>query len=232
MNAVPSQMPAPTYVAAGTDITLSWNEPLPLPGEILRYDVISTSIDGNITTIYSGLNTTIIVLLYNSTVDLRVRAVTTVGAGPFSDIATQQQFGSFSNTRALSKPEFYASITVGGLALIVAVALVIHFTRRESERAEEFTKPTADVWEYDPNKLVFGRKLGEGNFGVVFAATAMDICTDMPGVISVAVKKLSGKATDQEKLDFVAEADLMKMVSRPWHPNVCRFPSQGVFDLI
>lgn len=79
--------------------------------------------------------------------------------------------------------------------------------------------PPVDEWEFDRTGLRYTGDLGEGNFGVVHSAVALNI-RGMPGSTEVAVKKCSSDELDSDqKRRFVAEAQAMKRFD---HPNVLR----------
>jgi hypothetical protein len=112
------------------------------------------------------------------------------------------------------------------LFLVVLVVVFAAKYRKHKQLALSgavFVKPKADMWEFDPNSLQIGRKLGQGNFGVVFSGTANNVQPDLPGQTSVAVKMVHEDADAETKRDLLAEANLMKRFSKPWHANVCCF---------
>lgn len=114
---------------------------------------------------------------------------------------------------------------MGGVALLVIVCIFAIIQVRQKRLAAlyeaKFMKPAPDQWEYDPNSLELGGKLGEGAFGVVMAGTVTNIRPDLKGKIKVAVKLCGTNATVSEKNDFISECELMKKFAQPWHPNVC-----------
>ena len=143
--------------------------------------------------------------------------MTVVGAGPLSD----QSIDVTSNSNVTKQPFFIIAIVSGVAGLFLIIIIVLRIRRRRHNEAGGFDKPKPDEWEYDPIGLTLGMKLGEGNFGIVTAATAMNVQRDLPGATLVAVKMCNDKATVQDKKDFIAEANLMKKFSKPWHQNVC-----------
>jgi hypothetical protein len=153
--------------------------------------------------------------------DFRVRAVTSAGEGPYSSPSTVTATVQ-NNDQIASQPYFYAPIA-GGVLLLLLIVLVVIKRYRRRPPAEVFVKPKPDEWECEPSQIILGRKLGEGNFGVVYSASAHNIAADLPGSTIVAVKMISEDATVEEKKSFVDEAVLMKKFSKPWHENVCGF---------
>ncbi len=81
----------------------------------------------------------------------------------------------------------------------------------------EYELPLDPAWEFPRTDLRLGETLGEGAFGKVVMAEAMDI-TDSGVTTPVAVKMLKEGHTDQEMIDLVSEMDMMKMIGR--HENV------------
>lgn len=118
------------------------------------------------------------------------------------------------------------------LGLIVAVLIYVYSRQRKKASIHKkkamhvvshgdggFVPPPPDEWEVDRRQLVFGDKLGEGAFGVVYAGTARKI-RDLPPNSQVAIKQCSGDSvTNEERWRFIREAQLMKRLS---HPNVVR----------
>jgi hypothetical protein len=223
-EAVPSKMPAPVVASADdSTVTVSWTAPQPLPGAILAYDVCvgyeSDQSPGQI--VYSGLALTATLSTLRGT-DFRVRATTAAGTGPWSNAASQQAQSVPSSL--IAKPEAYSAVIVVTVVAIVLVALSVYWYRqkRAHDRALiTFTAPAVDEWEYDPANLQMGQELGKGSFGVVLAATTTKaIQPDLPDQLSVAVKMCKVNTTAEDKINFVAECNLMKRFAKPWHPNV------------
>ena len=220
--AVPKSLSAPTFDVAGKTVTVSWAVPSPLPGVILRYDLIN-NFDAETSTgtlLYSG-NATMVTLQRPVGHDFRVRAVTAAGAGPYSSPSVT--VSSRADSQLAGKPEFYAPIAAGLLLLLIVIIIVVRKyrqQRRQQQAMMAFVAPKPDEWERDPGQVLLGRKLGQGNFGVVFSATATNITADQPGTSSVAVKMIAKDAWADEKRAFLEEATIMKKFSKPWHENV------------
>eukprot|EP00049_Salpingoeca_infusionum_P013696 m.255857 g.255857 ORF g.255857 m.255857 type:complete len:1647 (+) comp15510_c1_seq1:574-5514(+) len=223
---VPGMMAAITIgrqQARTGQVHISWDAPNPLPGVIIYYEVVSgykTSEEpGEI--VYHGLE--LEAYVQSNTTDLRVRAATSKGAGPWSELPAEQ---NQSGIDVFLKP--YVIGTLIGVLLLVIVAAVMFAVKRRSqlllEKAlqDEFVAPPADKWEYPRSKLTMGRHLGEGAFGVVCEAIAAGI-RELEGNVKVAVKQCSDDTLSaQEKNDFLREAELMKKFSDPHHNNVVR----------
>lgn len=75
-----------------------------------------------------------------------------------------------------------------------------------------------DDWEIPREKLVLNRKLGEGAFGAVFGGEGMGL-KESEVSVPVAVKTLRVGATIEDKIEFLSEADKMKLLS---HPNLVK----------
>ncbi|XP_015839320.2 proto-oncogene tyrosine-protein kinase receptor Ret [Tribolium castaneum] len=73
-------------------------------------------------------------------------------------------------------------------------------------------------WEFPRNRLIIEQTLGEGEFGKVLRAKALNI-SGQPGETTVAVKTLKDDARESELNDLLSEYQLLKEVS---HPNVIR----------
>uniref|UniRef100_A0A0C9RNG2 RET protein n=1 Tax=Fopius arisanus TaxID=64838 RepID=A0A0C9RNG2_9HYME len=73
-------------------------------------------------------------------------------------------------------------------------------------------------WEFPRSQLTIEQVLGEGEFGRVLRAKAVDI-GDWPGHTTVAVKTLKEDASGSELADLLSEYQLLKEAQ---HPNVIR----------
>ncbi|UYV71435.1 Vkr [Cordylochernes scorpioides] len=73
-----------------------------------------------------------------------------------------------------------------------------------------------DQWEIPRDMLVLNRKLGEGAFGTVYGGEAN---VNNQGWVAVAVKALKTGGTQDEKLDFLREAEIMKQFD---HKNIIK----------
>ena len=218
---VPGILPAPSFATINKmQVTVTWTAPSPLPGVILRYDLAIgvDDFDPEGAVLYSG-NATSVTIAKPASLGFRVRAATAVGEGPYSNPSLTISTVTHSDQIAL-EPYFYVPIAAGILLLILIVVSVVRRYRRRPA-AEVFVKPKPDEWECEPGQITLGRKLGEGNFGIVFSASAYNISADLPGSTVVAVKMIAENATVEEKRSLLSEAELMKKFSKPWHENVC-----------
>ncbi|CAL7948028.1 unnamed protein product [Xylocopa violacea] len=78
--------------------------------------------------------------------------------------------------------------------------------------------PPDPKWEFPRSRLTIEQVLGEGEFGRVLRATAIDI-GGVPGPTTVAVKTLKENACASELADLLSEYQLLKEAQ---HPNVIR----------
>lgn len=81
----------------------------------------------------------------------------------------------------------------------------------------EYELPLDPDWEFPRDQLDLNETLGEGAFGKVVKATAIQILRT-ENVTEVAVKMLKEGHTDNDMIDLVSEMDMMKMIGR--HINI------------
>lgn len=74
-----------------------------------------------------------------------------------------------------------------------------------------------DQWEFPRSKLTFGEELGQGAYGQVVKAQAIDI-QKMVGTTTVAVKRLKLNALEIERKSLLAELDMLKSLDE--HSNI------------
>ncbi|XP_049772167.1 proto-oncogene tyrosine-protein kinase receptor Ret-like [Schistocerca cancellata] len=84
--------------------------------------------------------------------------------------------------------------------------------------AHEARPPVDPQWEFPRSRLLLEKTLGEGEFGRVLRARAIDIA-GVTGATTVAVKTLKEGAGASEQQDLLSEYELLKTVS---HPHVVR----------
>ncbi|XP_072939757.1 tyrosine kinase receptor Cad96Ca isoform X2 [Epargyreus clarus] len=121
-------------------------------------------------------------------------------------------------------------IAIGGLVVIVA-GVFIYLWKKNTEKpgskkddmlSEETTiskEEPQDEWEFPRHRLRIFNIVGEGAFGQVWRAQAIDI-DGKKGEQTVAVKTLKENASEKEKTDLVQELTVMKNLGT--HPNVVR----------
>lgn len=71
-------------------------------------------------------------------------------------------------------------------------------------------------WELPEDRVILNRTLGQGSFGIVYGG---ELRGTEKGNISIAVKTLKPEATIHEKLNFLAEAEIMKKFD---HRNILK----------
>ncbi|CAI9738965.1 fibroblast growth factor receptor 2-like isoform X1 [Octopus vulgaris] len=81
----------------------------------------------------------------------------------------------------------------------------------------EYEIPLDKNWEFSPDRLIMGKQLGSGAFGVVIKAEAIGI-GGCKGRVPVAVKMLKEDATERELADLVQEMEVMKVIGA--HKNI------------
>ncbi|XP_023326697.1 uncharacterized protein LOC111700109 isoform X2 [Eurytemora carolleeae] len=92
--------------------------------------------------------------------------------------------------------------------------------QEERMRALGLMEPTSafalDEWEIPRDRVVINRKLGEGAFGTVYGGECF---FDEKGWVAVAVKTLKVGSTNDVKIDFLSEAEMMKRFE---HRNIVK----------
>ncbi|KAK3606106.1 hypothetical protein CHS0354_006469 [Potamilus streckersoni] len=83
--------------------------------------------------------------------------------------------------------------------------------------ASEYELPLDTKWEFPRDRLILGKELGAGAFGVVRQGEAIGI-NNKSGSTTVAVKMLKEDATDREMTDLMMEMEMMKIVRG--HKNI------------
>lgn len=69
-----------------------------------------------------------------------------------------------------------------------------------------------DEWEVPRKKIQLLKELGNGSFGMVYEGIAKDVVKGKPEM-KCAVKTVNENATDRERVEFLNEASVMKLVS-------------------
>ncbi|CAM4729132.1 unnamed protein product [Leuciscus chuanchicus] len=83
----------------------------------------------------------------------------------------------------------------------------------------EYELPQDPCWEVPRERLVLGKPLGEGCFGLVVMGEAIGVDKDKPNRITkVAVKMLKSDATEKDLSDLISEMEMMKMIGK--HKNI------------
>jgi cbb3-type cytochrome oxidase subunit 3 len=150
-ESVPSKMNAVvvSFDDSGDTALVSWTQPSPLPGVIIKYEVVVGYQEGvsSGVIVYSG--TALSASLPTATgSDFRVRATTSAGSGPWSDAPAQKSSSSF-NLLDVSDPRVYGSVAGIGALCLLLVLLSVHWyrnKRRFEEEAAAFAPPEPDEW--------------------------------------------------------------------------------------
>ncbi|XP_075971841.1 tyrosine kinase receptor Cad96Ca isoform X2 [Anticarsia gemmatalis] len=121
-------------------------------------------------------------------------------------------------------------IAIGGLVVIVAAVILFvckknNAQKKDSKKDDMLSEETSiskddqppDKWEFPRHKLRIFHIVGEGAFGQVWRAQAIDIA-GKKGEQTVAVKTLKENASEKEKIDLLQELLVMKNLG--YHPNV------------
>ncbi|KAG5835279.1 fibroblast growth factor receptor 1b [Anguilla anguilla] len=83
----------------------------------------------------------------------------------------------------------------------------------------EYELPQDPRWELPRDRLVLGKRLGEGCFGQVLMGEALGLDREKPNhVTKVAVKMLKSDATEKELSDLISEMEMMKIIGK--HKNI------------
>ena len=162
-----------------TLVVVTWSQPVPPYGIIIRYQLSvgysPFSPFSNYSIIYDSKNTTITYALFDPSVitsaDVRVRAYTSVGAGPWSDAAVDKR--PTIDTPAASNKGAERDTLIGTLVplsfILVVVVLILIF-RKPRIVVENFSFPVPDAWEMDRKRLTIEHMIGEGISGKVHRA--------------------------------------------------------------
>ncbi|XP_052740557.1 tyrosine kinase receptor Cad96Ca isoform X2 [Bicyclus anynana] len=123
-------------------------------------------------------------------------------------------------------------VAIGGLVIIVAAVIIFVWKKNSGNRtkpnkedmiSEETTisskEEQRDEWEFPRHRLRIFNIVGEGAFGQVWRAQAIDI-DGKKGEQTVAVKTLKENASEKEKTDLIQELNVMKNLGT--HLNVVR----------
>ncbi|CAH0725275.1 unnamed protein product, partial [Brenthis ino] len=122
-------------------------------------------------------------------------------------------------------------VAIGGLVAVVAGVIIFVWKKNEAKKSkkekddmlsEETTiskDEPRDEWEFPRHRIRIFNIVGEGAFGQVWRAQAIDI-DGKKGEQTVAVKTLKENASEKEKTDLIQELTVMKNLGN--HPNVVR----------
>ena len=80
--------------------------------------------------------------------------------------------------------------------------------------------PAVDDWEVPRSRVQFLEEIGSGEYGKVHKAIVTGKLREFKVKTMVAVKVNSSEIAISDLKEFLAEADIMKRLSNPHHPNV------------
>lgn len=123
----------------------------------------------------------------------------------------------YSTSSDMSDHQGYGEGALANTPLIPVVKLEVGKAQANSRQAGKYKLPVDSFWEFPREQLVMGRVLGEGAFGLVLQAEAMDM-RGMPNRATVAVKMLKDDASDHDLVDLVQEMEVMKVIGQ--HINI------------
>lgn len=164
------------------------------------------------------------VLVYTFTTATSANVTNTTADG-----STEGEDTGLFNGSTLSSVIIGAS--VGGVVLLTAIGILVWNMKHNNEKKKigvmlpgeaqdfrgSFPFPLKDMFELDRSKLVLGKTLGNGAFGVVMLGRY----TSSKGEeMNVAVKQCGEDATHQMKTAFLEEARVMKPFVRTPHDNI------------
>ncbi|XP_061194656.1 fibroblast growth factor receptor 4-like isoform X3 [Saccostrea echinata] len=135
-----------------------------------------------------------------------------------------KKFTNVKRVIVMRPNEIYYPNKIGqeGQALIVPQVRIEQTSQRRRLSSDltvmsEYDLPLDKNWEFCRERLVMGKTLGEGAFGVVIKGDAHCI-NGKNGVTTVAVKMLKEDATDRELTDLIQEMEVMKLIGS--HKNI------------
>lgn len=179
----------------------------------------------------------------NTAIMAEVRTVNSVGTSVWSSSIElhnpllnnpnpQQHSRSDSGLAVGDKIAIGVSISAFFLVML-ALGLLLFRRQRTLLQYYKFVFPARDDWHMDRSAIVKGRVLGKGAFGVVYQACfdsrkaeftghLHDIFPQSQGSSFVVAVKMCNRedVTALDKRQFVDEANHMKAISTPGHPNI------------
>ncbi|XP_068676800.1 uncharacterized protein [Montipora foliosa] len=247
-RSVPSSAPSGFMVTASTStsVTASWQlPPKDSRNGIIRGFKLFINRKGSgdkpevqfIDVSNASLYTKTVTGLQGSTeYELQVLAYTSAGDGPKSSVQSVKTKEVDVSGPGFSKASI-PGFSVGGVSLL-GFLLIIGFSCHKKRRKKRPAKWTAkdikplNSFEIPPERIELLEEVGQGAFGKVhkaklidglefFNKNTKDWCEKNFKYKIVAVKELHENANEEEKLEFLNEIDLMKVLGKS--PNVLRF---------
>jgi hypothetical protein len=223
---------------------LNWTEPVPPYGVIIKYDIIvghDPTVASSGTILYTTPDGTVTSFEFSrdlvpADANLRVRAYTMVGAGPWSDVAIDlipppptTTAEPATVTVIVTSPSvsdassgslaWVAAIIVPIVVIAIIIIVVQRIRHRRAMQRTDMELPPPDEWELERSQIHLGKSIGSGAFGQVYSAELMR--TGASGSSNVvAVKTVRANGTSAELRAFLEEARSLKTVNTPGHRNV------------
>ncbi|KAF7989857.1 hypothetical protein HCN44_008531 [Aphidius gifuensis] len=206
-------------------VKLEWDEPVQPNGQIITYQIVYKRID-----IENAQPTTVCITRYDFIISSKSYSLKDLPAGKYSiKIKATSLAGSGNYT--LSQIFYINEVSTHNYILITVFSVIVilfiifisgaYIIKRKympnvpSMRLIATVNPeyvsslyVPDEWEMPRNKIELVRELGNGSFGMVWEGLAKDI--DSLPDMKCAVKTVNETATDQERIDFLNEASVMK----------------------
>ncbi|XP_072049227.1 uncharacterized protein [Amphiura filiformis] len=231
-----------------TSIIVEWTEPLKPNGAVTFYHIDYRAIEqqssGSSTQVFTNVtqdvrdnnNTnhgiTIQLLEPDTVYEIYLTAENLQGEGIVTSVMheTLSHLNEDMNTPIITASSVAAATVLFVVALIV-VCVCCRKKRRKQKRERQDELELSRLFEYQPNprnkyekkgafnrnNLAFREQLGSGAFAVVYRAKAKDIVKKGVETV-VAVKMLKGTSTEDDKTNFLKEAEVYKSL-KP-HPNI------------
>ncbi|XP_041463958.1 insulin-like peptide receptor [Lytechinus variegatus] len=161
-----------------------------------------------------------------------VRAVSLAGEGPWTKPVTFSvpditNNPTYEPEKALP-PMMGVTIAVSIAAVIIIIVFIIIFLRwhyRKDQMPDgvlyasvnpEYMSTSdmyvADEWEFPRDKLEIIRELGKGSFGMVYEGLAKGILPEEEEISRVAIKSVQANASMRDRIEFLNEASVMKLI--------------------
>ncbi|XP_071481158.1 insulin-like peptide receptor isoform X2 [Diadema antillarum] len=162
----------------------------------------------------------------------RVRAVSLAGFGPWTrpvvfQVAEIEKIGPTSPPTSVLSPMMGVTIAVSIAAVIIIFVFIIIFIRWQYRKDQmpdgvlyasvnpEYMSTSdmyvADEWEFPRDKLEVIRELGKGSFGMVYEGLAKGILPE-EDISRVAIKSVQANASMRDRIEFLNEASVMKLI--------------------
>lgn len=203
---------------------VTWSSPSHPNGLIVAYEleyrqkdvIYSKSVSYCISYMEYKLNkhSYMIVDLLPGNYELRIRAISLAGRGPFT------AFRSFTVPRPFTIPEYSIALalTVFTMFVVIIVMLTLQFFKNKKPNLDLLIANVnpdyasiLDQWEVSKEDIVLVKEIGSGTFGKVFEGRLQ------PNNKPCAVKTVNENTFAYDRKLFLNEASIMKSVSGTYH---------------